>query len=69
MKKSTYRIETMDGHVVRKRATKPYVIGVIKRVNNKPLSYHSFSINLNKKITEQDFNNGYRIEPLKAIEI
>lgn len=67
--KTIYRIETIDGHVVRKKATRPYVVGVIKRVNNKPLAYHSFSINFNKKINEEDYNKGFRIEPLKAIEI
>lgn len=69
-KKTIYRIETLDGCVVRKRATRAYRIGHIKRdKDNKVIGYWGFSIDPNKKPNLRFLSEGYKIEQLRAIEL
>lgn len=59
-----YKIKTLDGYVVRKKATRPYVTGLIARNDkNEVISYHSFSIDPGKHKNYVSDSN-YKVEKL-----
>lgn len=59
-----YRIKTLDGIIIRKKATRPYVVALVKRApDNKVTGYHSFSINPDKHKNYTSVN-GYLVEPV-----
>lgn len=65
-----YRIETTDGVVIRKRATRPYIVALVLRKNGKVVNSGAMSINaLNKRTAEWYYENGYQLEQVVAVPL